>query len=196
MKSLTRSLSLAALFGTLTLVAADAQAGRSHGGHHGHHHHHHHLRHHVRHHLHHLYRHHVQRHVHRTYVPVVTPPPPVYVLGVWTTPVEIQPAPSPLAVVTTAPGPAAQVLPAQGPPTYGLRIDAFTAHSAADHDGLEPGDVLLIANGRPLQCKADLRLAVRTSQGRLELLVLRARTGATVTMVVHPQLRHPATVQP
>ncbi|MFV2065483.1 MAG: hypothetical protein ACC645_00775 [Pirellulales bacterium] len=185
MTTLTRSLTMVALLGALAMLAGEAHASGGRGGHGGGH-----SRSHFsggHHQVRHSYYHHAPRHAHRTYVSVHSPPP-IYLLGVWTTPVEIEPGPSPLAVAGGI-GPALQVVPVQSHPLHGLRIDAFTPHSAADHGGLEPGDVLITANGRPMNCKQDLRLAVLSSQGHLQLLVIKGRTGETVTMVVHPELR-------
>jgi S1-C subfamily serine protease len=68
----------------------------------------------------------------------------------------------------------------------GLRIDGFTLNSAARAAGLERGDVILEANGRPMLRLDDLRDAIRVSRGTLKLKVKRA---APSLEVVTPTVR-------
>ena len=110
-----------------------------------------------------------------------------YYLGVWTTEVQIDAASLPQTAMTTAPS--THVVPGYGEPILALQIDRVAEHSPARQAGLEPGDVLLSANGRQLRYKSDLNHAIHDSNGRLELLVLDTRTGQLSTVVAYPQQR-------
>lgn len=115
-----------------------------------------------------------------------------YYLGVWTTSVQLAPA---YSSVAAAPAPAAsgsaaiQVAPGAGQGAIGLRIDQIAFGSPAQRAGLEPGDILVMANGHSLHCKQQLRQVIRGSRGFLQLLVINGRTGQLVSLVAYPQLR-------
>ena len=119
-------------------------------------------------------------------LPLPRPVPKCYHLGVWTTLVElVTPEEQPAAVYGE---PTTQVAAGQHP-TYGLQIDRLVRFSAAERAGLEPGDVLLSANGISLQCKKDLLQAIRDSHGRLILQVLDVRTGQITAVKAYPTLK-------
>ena len=66
----------------------------------------------------------------------------------------------------------------------GLRVNAVTPNSAAARAGLEPGDVLVEANGAALESLAALDAALANSRGVLRAKVVNVRTGAIVPVTV------------
>ena len=104
-----------------------------------------------------------------------------YYLGVWVAEVQMDVASLPAGALNT--GPTAQVVPGQGQPVLALQIDRVAEYSPACLAGLEPGDVLLAANGRAIQYKCDLDNVLKYCGGRLELVVLDTRTGQLTTVV-------------
>ncbi|MCA9167910.1 MAG: PDZ domain-containing protein [Planctomycetales bacterium] len=110
------------------------------------------------------------------FVPGPNPAPaPSYFLGVYTStvPVEMggqqQPA--------SKGGVQAFVVPGYGQTVYGQRINQIVPNSPAYHAGLEPGDILVDANGYALDSREDLVYAINASQGHLEMKVIDSRTG-------------------
>lgn len=74
-------------------------------------------------------------------------------------------------------GPVAMVVPGYGETVYGQRIDQIVPNSPAYHAGLEPGDIIVSANGRAMDSKQDLIAAIQSSQGYLEMQVQDINTG-------------------
>ena len=114
-------------------------------------------------------------------------------LGVYTStvPVDIygggqQPATGPSDV-------GVRVVPGYGDTVYGQRINQVVPNSPAFHAGLEPGDVIVDANGVPMDSKQDLVAAIQASQGYLEMKVVDARSGQLVWVVAEtdPQQSNP-----
>ena len=66
----------------------------------------------------------------------------------------------------------------------GVRINSVTPNSPAAAAGLEPGDVLVEANSRPLESLALFDLAMAQSRGTLNLKVVNVRTGGIVPLTV------------
>jgi S1-C subfamily serine protease len=68
----------------------------------------------------------------------------------------------------------------------GLKITYVRPGGPAYEAGLEPGDVLLKADGTPLNNPADLRHALQGAD-EVELLILNCRTGRYESLVVYPR---------
>jgi DNA-binding MarR family transcriptional regulator len=71
----------------------------------------------------------------------------------------------------------------------GLLVEQVDPDSPADVSGLRPGDLLTIADGRPLRSCVDLAAATaaaRTERRPLRLQVLRGETGHDVTLAAAP----------
>ncbi len=102
------------------------------------------------------------------------PPPPPRGLGVYCTVVNVNPYGIPNSANP------------QGLPVYGLRVDGVVPYGPAQRVGIEPGDVILLANGARVRSGADLRLYTSRWSGALPLGIVDVRTGALIT--VYPQL--------
>lgn len=101
------------------------------------------------------------------------PPPPPRGLGVYTTVVNVNPY--------GIPNPADP----QGLPVYGLRVESLVPNGPAQRAGVEPGDVILLANGARVRSIADLRLYTSRWSGPLPLGIVDVRTGNLVTVYPH-----------
>lgn len=127
------------------------------------------------------------------------PPPqvcPNYFLGVWTTPVQLSAHPAmningPMAQagVGQAAAQTPWIAPGAGQPVFALRIDNIVQFSAAQRAGLQPGDLLISANGYQLHCRDQLHRAIRHSKGVMQLLVLDGRTGQLTSITAYPERR-------
>jgi membrane-associated protease RseP (regulator of RpoE activity) len=112
-------------------------------------------------------------------LPSPEPAPVSYFLGVYTSTVAISlPGAGPVDG-----GPQAYVVPGYGEPVYGQRINRIVPNSPAFHAGLEPGDVVVNANGTAMESEEILRAAIATSEGYMELQVLDSRSGQLVWVV-------------
>ena len=107
-----------------------------------------------------------------------------YFLGVYTSTVPldnfgggIDPVQQPMAATSRA---EVRVVPGYGETVYGQRINQVVPNSPAFHAGLEPGDIIVDANGVPTESKQDLVAAIQGSQGYLEMKVLDGRSGQLV----------------
>ncbi|MDG3006875.1 PDZ domain-containing protein [Paludisphaera mucosa] len=102
-----------------------------------------------------------------------------YVLGVLTVPVPLQAA--------------------DGTTRYGLYVATVNPGGPAQRAGLEAGDILLTANGRPTQSHADLAGAIAGSQGRLRLTLRNVRppnAETTLDAVLAPSSAGAAALEP
>jgi S1-C subfamily serine protease len=113
------------------------------------------------------------------------PPPepePPYVLGVSVQPVTLKGADVP------PPEPGSD--PNEPPPVSvaALKIESMTLNSAARAAGLETGDILLKANGRPLDTLDALKDAIRVCRGVLRLTVMKPGAAQRIkVLTVYPQ---------
>jgi membrane-associated protease RseP (regulator of RpoE activity) len=123
-------------------------------------------------------------------LPSPQPAPSSYFLGVYTSTVAVG-IPGGEA---TGEGPQAYVVPGYGEQAYGQRINSIVSNSPAFHAGLEPGDILVNANGIALDSDEILRAAIAQSEGYMEMQVLDSRSGALVWVVAEtdPQNSVPA----
>ena len=71
----------------------------------------------------------------------------------------------------------------------GLRVNSVVPNAPAERTGLEPGDVLVEANGLRLESEADLDRAMAGSRGTLQLKVVNVRTGTLVAATVRLEER-------
>jgi membrane-associated protease RseP (regulator of RpoE activity) len=112
-------------------------------------------------------------------VPSPQPAPSAYFLGVYTSTVAISlPGAGPVDG-----GPQAYVVPGYGEQVYGQRVNQIVPNSPAFHAGLEPGDILVNANGTAMESEDILRAAIAQSEGYMELQVLDSRSGQLVWVV-------------
>ena len=86
-----------------------------------------------------------------------------------------------------------RVAPGYGSTVYGQRINQIVPNSPAFHAGLEPGDIILDANGTPMDSREDLIAAIQNSQGYLEMKVVDRNTGGIQWVVAQtdPQNTNP-----
>lgn len=127
--------------------------------------------------------------------PYPVDPTPVgsYFLGVYTSKVLVnaygggQPVPPPQYGPLSQSRVGVRVAPGAGQDVYGMRINRIVPNSPAQYAGLEPGDIILDANGYPMDSRNDLQYAINTSQGILEMKVLDGRTGRLVWVVAQTQ---------
>lgn len=80
-------------------------------------------------------------------------------------------------------GPVTMVVPGAGETVYGQRINYIVPNSPAYNAGLEEGDILLDANGYPMDSLDDLQYAISTSEGILEMKVLDYRSGQLLWVI-------------
>ena len=116
----------------------------------------------------------------------ILPPPAVsdgYFLGVTVSTVEIDVVGGGIDIGEPDSGPVVAVAPGYGEAVYGQRINTIVPNSPAFHAGLEPGDILIDANGFPMDSLADLQHSINTSEGILEMKVLDSRSGNMVWVV-------------
>ena len=102
-------------------------------------------------------------------------PSPVYsdyFLGVYTSTVPVDSNTTVPQPVAASGGNQVYVVPGYGEPVYGQRINRVVPNSPAYHAGLEPGDIILDANGYAMDSRADLIAAIQQSQGYLQIKVL------------------------
>lgn len=66
-------------------------------------------------------------------------------------------------------------------PGYGVQVLWVKAFSSGYYLGLEPGDVIVRINGRPVQSAGGLRLALASCHGQFRLTVLDVRSGTYQT---------------
>ncbi len=121
---------------------------------------------------------------------------PHYFLGVWTTAVQLSANPAMNINGPMVHGGVGQtvaqtpfIAPGVGQPVFALRIDNIVQYSAAQRAGLEPGDVLISANGYQLHCRDQLHQAIRRSSGVMQMLVLDGRTGQLTNVAAFPERR-------
>jgi membrane-associated protease RseP (regulator of RpoE activity) len=76
-----------------------------------------------------------------------------------------------------------RVAPGYGQTVYGQMVLSVVPDSPAYHAGLEPGDIIVDANGIPMDNGQNLQSAIRNSNGRVEMKVLDVRTN-NITWVV------------
>ena len=114
-----------------------------------------------------------------------------YFLGVYTQPVPAGPVYGPVNGPFNNPvsGPVPAVVPGFNPPgTPGggmaLQVTGVVPNSPAARVGLEYGDVIFRANGQTLANQWQLKNAIQTSGGYLNLLVRCVRTGQTRPLTV------------
>jgi hypothetical protein len=68
--------------------------------------------------------------------------------------------------------------------SYGLRINSVVPGSPAQRAGLEPGDIVIIANQKPMTHQDSLIKAVAESNGQLNLILRNVRNGQFSAVVV------------
>ena len=112
-------------------------------------------------------------------LPSPQPAPSSYFLGVYTSTVAVS---MPGGGATDG-GPQAYVVPGYGEQAYGQRINNIVPNSPAFHAGLEPGDILINANGIALDSDEILRAAIAQSEGYMEMQVLDSRSGQLLWVV-------------
>ncbi len=76
-----------------------------------------------------------------------------------------------------------RVAPGYGEAVYGQLIVSVAPDSPAYHAGLEPGDIIVDANGVPMDNGQNLSYAVQNSGGRLEMKVVDVRTNQLTWVV-------------
>jgi len=119
--------------------------------------------------------------------PAPSPVPSSYFLGVYTSTVDISlPGAGPVDG-----GPQTRVVPGYGEPAYGQRVNNIVPNSPAFHAGLEPGDILVNANGIALDSEEILRAAIAESEGYMEMQVLDSRSGQLVWVVAETDPQNP-----
>ncbi len=112
-------------------------------------------------------------------LPSPQPAPSGYFLGVYTSTVAVS-----MPVVAPADGGLqTYVVPGYGEQAYGQRINNIVPNSPAFHAGLEPGDILVNANGIALDSDEILRAAIAQSEGYLEMQLLDSRSGQLLWVV-------------
>ncbi|WP_158633758.1 PDZ domain-containing protein [Tautonia sociabilis] len=118
--------------------------------------------------------------------PFPPPAPPLgplpYTLGVTTVLTTVGNAPVPASPYLNQPNLAMR-------PAYGLQVTSVSPGSAAHRSGLEPGDVILSANGQPMSDAHALRRVIASSNGVLNLVVRDVRNpghNVTVTVTLDP----------
>ena len=108
-----------------------------------------------------------------------------YFLGVYTSTAPVSGYnPQPVA---NGGGNAALVVPGYGETVHGQSIDQVVSNSPAYHAGLEPGDIIVSANGYSMESKEDLVAAIQYSEGYLEMQVLDSRSGELQWVVAEPE---------
>ncbi len=125
--------------------------------------------------------------------PYPMPQPTGYFLGVYTStvPVDIYGGSGEEQPVAASSDNRAFVVPGYGDAVYGQRINKIVPNSPAFHAGLEPGDIIVDANGLPMDSKEDLVAAVQASAGYLEMKVLDGRSGNLVWVVAETDPQDP-----
>ncbi len=73
-------------------------------------------------------------------------------------------------------GVSTRIAPGYGQTVYGQRVAYVTPNSPAFHAGLEVGDIILDANGAPMDSSSDLRRAISNSRGYMQMKVIDVRT--------------------
>ena len=111
-------------------------------------------------------------------------------LGVRTSTVEVDVA----LTSRRSTGPQTRVVDGYGEAVYGQRVDQIAPGSAAFDAGLEVGDVLVNANGYPMDEPALLDEAVEFSEGYMEMQVVDVRSGNLSWVVAEPQVPYAAQV--
>jgi membrane-associated protease RseP (regulator of RpoE activity) len=121
-------------------------------------------------------------------LPSPEPAPASYFLGVYTSTVVVSGAGG-----TPEEGPAAYVVPGYEQEVYGQRVNQIVPNSPAFHAGLEPGDILVNANGYALDSQDILRAVIASSEGYMEIQVLDSRSGQLVWVIAEtdPQNSQP-----
>ena len=94
-------------------------------------------------------------------------------------------------------GPVPAIAPGVQPPiggggTRALKVTQVIAGSAAARVGLQYGDILLSANGQPLQSDWQLKNAIHNSGGHLQLVVKCIRSGQATPMAITLHHQTPA----
>jgi membrane-associated protease RseP (regulator of RpoE activity) len=107
-------------------------------------------------------------------------------LGVYTSTVQVSPGNAGQPVS----GPQTYVAPGYGQAVYGQRVNQIVPNSPAFHAGLEPGDIIIHANGIPMNSRLHLRSAINSSQGRLQMQVIDGRTGQLTWVVAETELQN------
>ncbi|MEX0937843.1 MAG: PDZ domain-containing protein [Pirellulales bacterium] len=118
--------------------------------------------------------------------PQPQPVPASYFLGVYTSTVPVGQGGA------VASGPQVRVVPGYEQQVYGQRVNNIVPNSPAFHAGLEPGDVIINANGYSMDSDQHLRAAIADSQGYLEMQILDSRSGQIVLVVAEPEAQTPA----
>jgi S1-C subfamily serine protease len=118
--------------------------------------------------------------------PQPQPVPASYFLGVYTSTVPVGQG----GAVSS--GPQVRVVPGYEQQVYGQRVNSIVPNSPAFHAGLEPGDIIVNANGYSMDSDQHLRAAIADSQGYLEMQVLDSRSGQIVLVVAEPESQTPA----
>ena len=121
-------------------------------------------------------------------------PYPSYFLGVWTSTTQIDPGygnGSGGPVALSSQGPTIRVVPGYGQSAFGQRINRLVPQSPAARAGLEPGDIIVTANGRSMQSRRSLTWAIQNSRGQMQMLVLDGRTGQLVNVFANLETQSP-----
>jgi membrane-associated protease RseP (regulator of RpoE activity) len=122
------------------------------------------------------------------------PVPTGYFLGVTTTTVPVGQGVGQQPVYSTQGGSQTRVAPGYGQPVDGQLVTRVIPNSPAFHAGLEVGDILLDANGYPLDSREDLIAAIQNSQGYLEIKVIDGRTNQLAWVVARTGATDPTPV--